>query len=54
MISNKFFSGGKEYSTMDNYVPAPYIRKSIVINKVYKKTELAITALGFYRLFVNG
>ena len=54
MISKKFFSGSGKYTTLTDYVPAPYIRKSFVLEKEYEKPVLTITALGYYRVFING
>lgn len=52
-FSDKFVSAAKEYSTMENSVAAPYIRKKFFVESAHK-AELTITGLGFYRVFING
>lgn len=52
-FSNKFISAANEYSTLENSVAAPYIRKKFFAEYV-NEAELTITGLGFYRVFING
>lgn len=53
-FSNSFISGTKEYSTLEQGVPAPYLRKSFVLEQMPEKAEIRICGLGFYELFLNG
>lgn len=52
-FSTKFISAGREFSTFEKQIPAPYFRRSFKIEKA-AKAELTICGLGFYELFVNG
>lgn len=54
MLSIKFISAGKEYSTYENHVPAPYFRKNIEINSEILKANITICGLGFYEIYING
>lgn len=53
-LSNKFISAVTTVSTFDAPVPAPYIRKTVIIDSAPQKAELSVCGLGFYRLFVDG
>lgn len=50
----QFIAAGNAYSTLTDYVPAPYLRKSFTLEAVPEKAELLICGLGFYELYVNG
>ncbi len=54
MITNKFISATKEYSTFYNFVPAPYMRKTFEITSEVEKATIAICGLGFYEFYLNG
>lgn len=49
-----FIHAGPAYSTLTEYVPAPYLRKSFQLESLPEKAELLICGLGFYELYVNG
>ena len=49
-----FIAASKDFSTLDNYVPAPYLRKTFILDKILEKAEICICGLGFYDLFING
>lgn len=50
----RFIHAGPDYSTLTGYVPAPYLRKSFRLEVLPEKTELLISGLGFYELYING
>lgn len=49
-----FICAGTKYNEVENPVPAPYMRRSFVLEKLPETAPLEITAAGFYELFVNG
>lgn len=49
-----FIAAGKEMCDFDHFVPAPYLRRSIVCPEKPARAELLICGLGFYELFLNG
>lgn len=53
-FSTAFVSAGKEYSTFEKHIPAPYFRKSFVLDEAVSSAEITVTGLGFYILYVNG
>ena len=53
-LSTSFIYASSEYTTYDKFVPSPYFRKNIVLDAVPEKCEITISALGFYRLWING
>ncbi len=54
IFPSNFISAGREFATLENFVPAPLIRRSFIVDVPPEKAELIITALGFYKLFING
>ena len=44
----QFIHAGPAYSTLTEYVPAPYLRKSFRLEVLPEKAELLICGLGFY------
>ncbi len=54
IFSTKFVSATTEKSTVKKNVPAPYLRRTIVFDKVPEKSEITVCGLGFYELFING
>ncbi len=54
IFSNKFVSATVEKSTTQKNIAAPYLRRTIVFDKVPEKAELTVCGLGFYELYVNG
>ena len=53
-FSEKFICAGKEFSTFDKHIPAPYFRKEINLDTDAVSAEITITGLGFYMLYING
>ena len=54
MLSRKFVAADRKTSTMTFPVPAPYMRKTVELETVPGSARLTVSALGFYRAFVNG
>ena len=54
IFSKKFVSATNAYSTLDERVAAPYMRRNLTFEKLPDKATITICALGFYRFFVNG
>lgn len=52
-LKSYFISATKKYSTLYNYVNAPYIRKLFNVNN-FSSAEICICGLGFYELYLNG
>lgn len=50
----QFIKSGGGYSSPENYVPAPYFRKSFFAGKELSEASLIITGLGFYEVYLNG
>lgn len=53
-FSEKFIQRDKKYSTLENHVSSPYLRKSFQIETMSNTAEIAICGLGFYELYLNG
>lgn len=53
-FSKKFICAGKEFSTWEKHIPAPYFRKEFVLEKDCDSAEITVTGLGFYMLYING
>ncbi len=49
-----FVKATDNYSTLEEFVAAPYMRRSFELDFVPDKAELSICGLGFYVLFING
>ena len=54
IFSKNFISATTEKTTVTKNVPAPYLRRDILLDKIPEKAELTVCGLGFYELFVNG
>jgi len=54
MFSKQFVKATEDYCTYDKPVNAPYLRKKIILKEKVEKATLTMTAIGFYRVFVNG
>ena len=56
LLSKKFVSAtpAGDYATFKNPVPAPYMRRNFVLEKLPQKAEITVCGLGFYKLFING
>lgn len=53
-LNGSFIRATSQYTTLEEAVPAPCIRKSFLIEGEIKASHVTIAALGFYRLFING
>ncbi len=53
-MNKHFIKASEEYTTLDNHVPAPLLRRSFTLVEKPVKAELSISGLGFYILYVNG
>ena len=49
-----FIKATESYCTLENKVPAPYLRRSFEVRPQLTAATLVITGLGFYRAFING
>lgn len=54
MLSEKFISATREFTTFYKFVSAPYFRKGFELTALPQKAELSICGLGFYELYING
>lgn len=54
MNYRNFISAGPEKCSFTQNVPAPYFRKTFEITEKVSESQLIISGLGFYRLFLNG
>lgn len=50
----KFIRATEKFTTFEEYIPAPYFRKEFCVEKGVKNSEIIITALGHYELYING
>ena len=49
-----FIKATESYCTLENKVPAPYLRRGFDVKSQLTSATLIITGLGFYKTFVNG
>ena len=49
-----FIQRTEQYATLDCPVPAPYFRRTFLVDKAVTKAKLQITGLGFYEAHING
>ena len=54
ILSDKFIKAGEKFCDMNEFVQAPYFRKSISLEEAPEKAEITICGLGFYELYING
>jgi len=54
LFSTKFVSATKEKATTKQNVPAPWLRRDLVLDQIPEKAELTVCGLGFYEMYVNG
>lgn len=50
-MNKKFISAIKEYCTLQKYLAAPYLRKSFELDFIPDNAVIAISGLGFYRIY---
>ncbi len=53
-LSNRFVAATREKCTRKDHVPAPYMRRSFVLDALPTRAALSVSGLGFYELYVNG
>ena len=53
-FSERFIKASLDMCDFDHHVPAPYLRKTFVLDMEPKRAEITICGLGFYELYVNG
>ena len=53
MLSTKFVSATKEYTTYEKHIPAPYLRKNFGPRENLAAAKLTVCGLGFYELFLE-
>lgn len=53
-FSRRFIKAPQEMCSFENHVPAPYLRKTFVLDKEPQQAEITVCGLGFYELYVNG
>ena len=54
IFSTRFISATREKTTTEKNVPAPYLRRDFVLDKLPSFAEITVCGLGFYEIFVNG
>ena len=50
----KFIQRAEQYATLECPVPAPYFRRTFLVDKKVEEAKLQITGLGFYEVHING
>lgn len=53
MLSSKLMKATHDYATYDRPIPAPYLRKTFVLDTVPDSALVTLTCTGFYRLWIN-
>ena len=53
-FSNNFIKSSDDMCSFDNYVSAPYFRKTFDIDFLPENAEITVCGLGFYELYING
>ncbi len=54
MMEKRFIKATKGFCTLEKNIPAPYMRKTFLLDTMPQKTQLSICGLGFYVLYING
>ena len=54
MLSKRFVAATEVGCTRKKHVPAPYMRRSFVLERLPESACLSVSGLGFYELYVNG
>jgi len=49
-----FICATDDFCDLNHSVPAPYFRKTFVLDDIAQNAEIIICGLGFYKLFING
>ncbi len=53
-FSERFIKASQDLCDFEHHVPAPYLRKTFVLDMEPERAEITICGLGFYELYVNG
>jgi len=53
-FSKNFVRANEQLCDFEHFVPAPYFRKSFILNSKPRNAEITICGLGFYELYING
>lgn len=53
-MNDSFIKSTDQYTTQEQSIPAPYIRKSFILDKSVKAAKIQICTPGFYELYLNG
>lgn len=53
-FSTKFIKANDKVSSFEEFVPAPYFRKTFELDFKPENAEITICGLGFYELYING
>lgn len=53
-LSSKFIKANEMLCDLEHHVPAPYFRKSFMLDFTPLKAEVTICGLGLYELYING
>lgn len=51
---NQYIRAGSAFSTLEHPVPAPYLRRSFLLDKPISQAELLIGTPGYYEVHLNG
>lgn len=54
MLSTRFYSATRDFSTLTHHVPAPYMRRAFTPDAAVSQATLSVCGLGFYRVYLNG
>lgn len=53
-MQKKFISATRDFTTIENHIPAPYLRRSFNLDQKPTEAKISICGLGFYILYING
>ena len=53
-FSERFIKASQDICDFEYHVPAPYLRKTFVLDMEPRQAEITLCGLGFYELYVNG
>ena len=53
-MQKRFIKASVEYTTLDTHVPAPYLRRSFILDGAPTQAKISVSGLGFYILYING
>ncbi len=53
-FSRNYVRAGKEYCTLEKWIPAPLFRRAFTVEKPLRSAKIRICGLGYYELHING